>query len=383
MKEVCLVQIVGARPQFVKLAPVSRALARYAHRGVRELIVHTGQHYDVELSQVFFEALALPRATVNLEVGSATHGAQTGVMLERIEAYLLKQQSAAVIVYGDTNSTLAGALAAAKLRIPVAHVEAGLRSFNRAMPEELNRVATDHLADLLLAPTEVAVRNLAQEGLSGRTRHVGDVMYDALLANVAIARQRSRVLQALQLEGTRFGLVTVHRAESTDGEALQRVLALLDEIANTLVPLVFPVHPRTREVIASALAGWRPAGALRLIAPLGPLDMLRLTESAAVVVTDSGGLQKEAFMLGRPCVTLRTETEWLETVTAGANTVVGHDVAAALAAVRRALDGDGLRHAAARGAGQLYGEGRAAQRCAERILELAGVAPGSSDGGAS
>jgi UDP-N-acetylglucosamine 2-epimerase len=350
---------------------------------VRELIVHTGQHYDVELSQVFFEALAIPRATVNLEVGSATHGAQTGVMLERIEAYLLKQPSAAVIVYGDTNSTLAGALAAAKLRIPVAHVEAGLRSFNRAMPEELNRVVTDHLADLLLAPTEVAVRNLAQEGLSGRTRQVGDVMYDAVLANVAIARQRSRVLQTLQLEGTRFGLVTVHRAESTDGAALRRVLALLDELANTLVPLVFPVHPRTREVIASALPSWRPAGALRLIAPLGPLDMLRLTESAAVVVTDSGGLQKEAFMLGRPCVTLRTETEWLETVSAGANTIVGHDVAAALAAVRRALEGDGLRPAAARAAGPLYGEGRAAQRCAERILELAGVAADSSDGGAS
>jgi len=384
MKEVCLVQIVGARPQFMKLAPVSRALARYVHLGVRELIVHTGQHYDPQLSQIFFEELAIPRAAVNLGVGSAAHGAQTGAMLERIEAYLQRQRPAAVIVYGDTNSTLAGALAAAKLHIPVAHVEAGLRSFNRAMPEELNRVVTDHVADLLLAPTDTAVKNLAEEGLGGRTRQVGDVMYEALLANLGVARRDSGILRRLQLEGSLFGLVTVHRAESTRPETLARVLAMLDEIANTLVPLVFPVHPRTREAMDSALTGWRPARALRLIAPLGPLDMLRLTDSAAVVLTDSGGLQKEAFMLGRPCVTLRTETEWLETVSAGANTVVGYDVAAALAAAQRALGAEeGVRQAVARRAGALYGHGQAAQRCVEAILELTGMSRDRVSSGAS
>jgi UDP-N-acetylglucosamine 2-epimerase len=384
MNDVCLVQIVGARPQFIKLAPVSRALARYAQLGVRELIVHTGQHYDPQLSQVFFEELAIPRAAVNLEVGSAAHGAQTGAMLERIEAYLESQQPAAVIVYGDTNSTLAGALAAAKLHIPVAHVEAGLRSFNRAMPEELNRVVTDHVSDLLLAPTDTAVKNLADEGLGARTRQVGDVMYEALLANRAVARRDSGILRRLQLEGSRFGLVTVHRAESTRPETLVRVLAALDAIANTLVPLVFPVHPRTRAAMESALTGWRPAPALRMIAPLGPLDMLRLTESAAVVLTDSGGLQKEAFMLGRPCVTLRAETEWLETVSAGANTVVGHDAAAALAAVQRALGTDaGARQALASRASALYGHGQAAQRCVEAILELTGMSHDSRGSEAS
>jgi UDP-GlcNAc3NAcA epimerase len=376
MKRVRLVQIVGARPQFIKLAPVSRALAAYAARGVSELIVHTGQHYDPLLSEVFFAELAIPRAAVNLEVGSGSHGRQTALMLERIEAYLQDQQPAAVIVYGDTNSTLAGALAAAKLQIPVVHVEAGLRSFNRAMPEELNRVATDHLADLLLAPTQTAAENLRREGLSGRTQVVGDVMYDALLANAAAAQRRSQVLKQLQVGGP-FALATVHRAESTGATVLAQVLALLSEIA-AVVPVVFPVHPRTREAMRSHQPGWRPPPALRLVEPLGPMDMLRLTQAAAVVVTDSGGLQKEAFMLGRPCVTLRSETEWLETVAAGVNRIVGRDTDAALSAVREALArGADWQAAAARRASELYGGGQAAARCVQTILELvdAGTAP--------
>lgn len=371
IKELRLVQIVGARPQFVKLAPVSRALARYRDRGLADLVVHTGQHYDPLLSDVFFEELALPRAAVNLEVGSDTHARQTAAMLERIEAYLLATQPAAVVVYGDTNSTLAGALAAAKLHIPVAHVEAGLRSFNRAMPEELNRTATDHLSELLLAPTEIAVQNLTCEGLATRTRLVGDVMYDALLANVAIAQRRSQVLERLKLGAAPFGLVTVHRAESTEPAVLGRVLELIGEVGRTL-PLLFPVHPRTRAAIHGCLPGWRAPAAVSIIDPLGPLDMLRLTQAASVVITDSGGLQKEAFMLGRPCVTLRRETEWVETVAAGFNCLVGHDVDAALTAVREALTrGAALEQAGAEQARVLYGGGRAAERCAEHIIGLA------------
>jgi len=368
VKSASIVQVVGARPQFIKLAPVSRALR--AHPQVNELIVHTGQHYDPQLSEVFFQELAIPAPAVNLEVGSGAHGQQTAAMLAPLERYLQAQQPQAVIVYGDTNSTLAGALAAAKLRIPVAHVEAGLRSFNRAMPEELNRVATDHLADLLLAPTVAAVTNLAAEGLQARTLLVGDVMYDALLANVVLARQRSQALERLALGGGPFGLVTVHRAESTTAGALARLLPILEQVSR-LVSLLLPLHPRTRDAIRAALPAWRPPATLRVIEPLGPLDMLRVTEAAAVVLTDSGGLQKESFMLGRPCVTLRAETEWVETVSSGANTLVGHDQAAALAAVREALARPAeFQQTTAAAASALYGHGRAAERCVSAVLKL-------------
>ncbi len=368
MNPVRIVQVVGARPQFIKLAPVSRALRD--HPQVSELIVHTGQHYDPQLSQVFFHELSIPEPAVNLEVGSGAHGQQTATMLAKLEHYLQAQQPQAVIVYGDTNSTLAGALAAAKLRIPVAHVEAGLRSFNRAMPEELNRVATDHLADLLLAPTAAAVSNLAAEGLQPRTLLVGDVMYDALLANVALARHRSQAVERLRLATAPFGLVTVHRAESTTAGALETLLPLLEEVSR-LVPLILPLHPRTRDAIRGALPTWQPPAALRIIEPLGPLDMLSVTEAAAVVLTDSGGLQKESFMLGRPCVTLRAETEWVETVSSGANQLVGHDQAAALAAVRDALARPAeFKRTTAAAASALYGQGRAAERCVSAVLRL-------------
>jgi len=232
-----IVQVVGARPQFIKLAPVSRALARHAGSQIDERIVHTGQHYDPQLSEVFFDELQIPHPAVNLGVGSDTQARQTAAMLERLEAYLLGERPDALIVYGDTNSTLAGALAAAKLRIPVAHIEAGLRSFNRDMPEELNRVATDHLSDLLLAPTSSAVENLAREGLESRTHLVGDVMYDALLANITLARERSTIIERLGVGSMPFGLVTVHRAESTIPEVLRQLMDLLGEIAGSLVPL--------------------------------------------------------------------------------------------------------------------------------------------------
>jgi UDP-N-acetylglucosamine 2-epimerase len=370
MKRIRLAQVVGARPQFIKLAPLSR-LIREAHGPqIEELIVHTGQHYDPQLSDVFFQELELPHPFANLGVGSGPHGQQTAAILERIEAFFLDARPDVVVVYGDTNSTLAGALAAVKLRIPVAHVEAGLRSYNRAMPEELNRAATDHLSDLLLAPTEAAMCNLRREGLVARSRLVGDIMYDAVLANAARAQNHSRILETLGIAGRRYGLVTLHRAESTQPTALPVILELLAGIATSLVPLIFPVHPRTRDAMQNLLPRWRPPAELMLIDPLGPLDMLRITAGAAVVLTDSGGLQKEAFMLGRQCVTLRSETEWVETVAAEANTVVGHDAAAATAAVARVLTVNTVTDAGP-SVQELYGHGNAAARCLEEILRLA------------
>jgi len=371
MKRIRLVQVVGARPQFIKLAPLSRVIRESHGREIEELIVHTGQHYDPQLSEVFFQELELPHPSVNLGVGSGPHGQQTAAILARIEAYFLDTQPDVVVVYGDTNSTLAGALAAAKLRMSVAHVEAGLRSYNRAMPEELNRAATDHLSDLLLAPTEAAMRNLGQEGLTARSRLVGDIMYDAVLANAARAQNRSRILDTLDIAGRRYGLVTLHRAESTQPTTLPVMLELLAGIATSLVPLIFPVHPRTRDAVQNLLPQWRPPAELMLIDPLGPLDMLRITAAAAVVLTDSGGLQKEAFMLGRQCVTLRSETEWVETVAAEANTVVGHDAAAATAAVARALVTSGAAAGPKLSVPELYGHGNAAARCLDEILKLA------------
>ncbi|MGH8289036.1 MAG: non-hydrolyzing UDP-N-acetylglucosamine 2-epimerase [Steroidobacteraceae bacterium] len=371
MKALRVVEVVGARPQFVKLASLSRAFAAEARGRVEEIIVHTGQHYDPELSDVFFDELEIPRASVNLEVGSGPHGRQTGAMLERLEAYLVERRPDAVVVFGDTNSTVAGALAAAKLGIPLAHVEAGLRSFNRVMPEEHNRVIADHLSDLLLAPTDAAVRNLRNEGLQERTRLVGDVMYDAVLVNADLARKRSGVLERLRLDSRRYGIVTLHRAENTAAAAIGPMLRILAGIAEAVIPLAFPLHPRTREVIRAHAPEWRPPAGLLLCAPLGPLDMLRLTESAAVVITDSGGLQKEAFMLGRPCITLRSETEWIETVAAGANVLVGGEFEAAVAAARRAVDNPLLPEPNSWRAHELYGQGQASMRCAEKVLALA------------
>src|SRR5262245_12860048 len=373
------VSVVGARPQFVKIAPVSRAIAAHNAAGgppIDDLIVHTGQHYDSGMSDVFFSELEIPAPGVRLGVGSGTHGVQTARMLEGIEALLLERKPDVVVVYGDTNSTIAGALAAVKLHIPLAHVEAGLRSFNRRMPEEVNRVATDHLSDLLLAPTATAMKNLQTEGLAAKAQWCGDVMCDAVLYNVVLARRQSRILETLGLTALGYGVVTIHRAESTEGPVLREILATLDEVARGSIPLVFPVHPRTRRMIEDPAFGWRPSPQLRLVEPLGYLDMLRLVEGARIVLTDSGGLQKEAFFLGRPCVTLRTETEWVETVSAGANVVVGLDRAAILAAVRRWLGGpppplevDAVRPEVA----QHFGAGDTARRIVAAIVDKMGV----------
>jgi UDP-GlcNAc3NAcA epimerase len=334
------VSIVGARPQFVKLAPVSRAMADPAVTGgqaIDDIIVHTGQHYDAGMSDVFFDELEIPRPSVHLGIGSGSHGVQTGRMLEAIEATLIEKKPDFVIIYGDTNSTLAGALAASKLHIPIAHIEAGLRSFNRDMPEEVNRIVADHLSEILFAPTPTAVRNLAAENLSDRTTYSGDVMLDAVLFNSQIAEERSTILTAMKLVGRDFAVATLHRAATTDSDALLELMETLNEIAGT-IPVVFPVHPRTKAKFHEVAAAWKGNADLMLIDPLGYLDMLKLLKHARVVLTDSGGLQKEALFVGTPCITLREETEWPETIDAGGNILVGTTPRKVKAALSHWLD---------------------------------------------
>jgi len=312
-----IVTVVGARPQFIKAAPVSRAL-RKQHT---EILVHTGQHYDNNMSAVFFEELDIPEPDYNLGIGSASHGAQTGAMLAAIEEVLLKERPDWMLVYGDTNSTLAGALAAVKLHIKVAHVEAGLRSFNRLMPEEINRLLTDHVSDLLLCPSQTAADNLKAEGVTRGVHVVGDVMADALAYAVARSAGRSQVLPRLGLTAKKYLLVTIHRAENTDDPG--RITSILSALNDLQETVVFPVHPRTRAVLEKLDCVIQPH--VLLIEPVGYLDMAQLEQSARMILTDSGGIQKEAYWLGVPCVTLRDETEWVETVAAGWNVLAGAD----------------------------------------------------------
>ncbi len=309
--------MIGARPQFVKAAAVSRELRKHA----QEILVHTGQHYDYNMSRAFFDELGLPDPDYNLGVGSGSHGYQTGQMLQRIEEVLVTESPDWVIVYGDTNSTLAGAVAAAKLHIPVAHVEAGLRSYNRRMPEEINRVLTDHVSELLFAPTETAVQNLAREGIVSGVYRVGDVMCDVLSSYAPLAAGRTQLLDRLGVVSKKYLLLTIHRAENTeDPERLRRILGA---ICGCGKKVVFPVHPRTRNALVRfGLSDILAAQEFVDTAPVGYLDMLCLEANAEKVLTDSGGVQKEAYLLGVPCVTLRAETEWVETVNAGWNTLV-------------------------------------------------------------
>ncbi|MDM8527682.1 UDP-N-acetylglucosamine 2-epimerase (non-hydrolyzing) [Anaerolineales bacterium HSG24] len=315
-----ILTIVGARPQFIKSAPVSKALRDAGHE---EFLLHTGQHYDHRMSQIFFEEMGISKPNANLGVGSGLHGQQTGQMLIQIEEILLTEKPDWVLVYGDTNSTIAGALAAIKLHIPVAHVEAGLRSFNREMPEEHNRVLTDHCADLLFCPTQTAVDNLAHEGVSQGVHLVGDTMYDAVLQFSKIAQQQSTILQNLELMPQEYLLATVHRPYNTDvPENLANIISAFLELGE---PVVFPVHPRTRKVIEALDIDIPADKNLRLIEPVGYLDMLMLEQNARMMMTDSGGMQKEAYFFAIPCITLRPETEWVETVETGWNRLVGAD----------------------------------------------------------
>lgn len=342
------VTVVGARPQFIKAAPVSRAL-RQRHV---EVLVHTGQHYDREMSALFFEELAIPRPDYELGVGSGAHGWQTGQMLIRIEDVLVAERPDWVLVYGDTNSTLAGALAAVKLGISTAHVEAGLRSFNRSMPEEHNRVLTDHCADLLLCPTQTAVDLLRAEGVTRSVHLVGDVMYDAALQFAGVARQRSTILQTLGLTPKSYALATLHRPYNTDDpDRLREVLTALVVLG---MPVVFPMHPRTRSRLEDIGNPQFATRNLQFVPPVGYLDMLALEQSAALILTDSGGVQKEAYFFAVPCITLRPETEWTETVAAGWNRLAWGDADAVLAAARRPWP--------ATAPPPIFGDGHAAER---------------------
>jgi len=368
-----LVSIVGARPQFIKIAPMLSSVERRDRHGdlsIDHVIVHTGQHYDPQMSDVFFEELGIPPAAFNLGVGSGRHGSQTGRMLEQIEQVLVQVRPDMVVTYGDTNSTIAGALAAAKLQIPTAHVEAGVRSFNRRMPEEINRVAVDHVSDLLLAPTPTAVANLDKEGLTARAVLTGDLMYDAVLTYWERARERSTILARLGLVPGRYGVVTVHRAENTDDEdRLWRILQALNDAAAQCGRLVFPVHPRTQKLLHSRFPEWSPHAALELIAPVGYLDTLLLVGHARVLLTDSGGRQKEAFFLGCPTVTLRDETEWVETVQWGGNILAGADRNAIRAAVSTWADRFPDGHADfSAGVSAAFGDGHAAERITDALL---------------
>lgn len=329
-----VVSIIGARPQFIKCAPVSRVLRHVAD----EVLVHTGQHYDDSMSGVFFRELGIADPDHHLGIGSGSHGRQTGDMLKGVEDVLLKESPDLVLVYGDTNSTLAGALAAVKLHVPVVHVEAGLRSFNRTMPEEINRVLTDQVSSLLLCPTETAVENLRREGVTEGVYLVGDVMYDALMDSFERARQRSTVLERLGVRPKKYLLATVHRAENTDHiTKLDGIMAALNQLAVPERVVVFPVHPRTRKQLEKL--SFQPSAYLRLIDPVSYLDMVRLESEAQSIVTDSGGIQKEVYWLGVPCITLREETEWVETVASGWNCLVGSATEYIVAAVLSARPG--------------------------------------------
>jgi len=353
-----ILTVVGARPQFIKAAVVSRALAAYeGGAAFREEIVHTGQHYDPAMSDIFFDHLGLAKPAARLELGGGTHGRMTGRMLEALEEEMLARRPDLVLVYGDTNSTLAGALAAAKLQIPVAHVEAGLRSFNRAMPEEINRVLADHLAAWLFCPTKAAVANLQKEGLTTGLHLVGDVMFDAALFFGQAAEKESRLLDTLGLKEKSFLLVTVHRQENTDNPArLAGLITAFESLAAGGETLVWPLHPRLR----ARLAGWTAPKGVMVIEPASFLDMLRLERGARVILTDSGGVQKEAYFHKTPCVTLREETEWVETVAAGWNQLAGCEPDRIKKAAAEAVPGGVIDE---------YGDGHASREVA-RVLAV-------------
>jgi UDP-GlcNAc3NAcA epimerase len=323
---------------------------------MKEVIVHTGQHYDENMSAVFFAEMEIPHPDYHLGIGSGTHGTQTGKMLESIEKVLLKERPDCVVVFGDTNSTLSGALAAVKLHIPVAHVEAGLRSFNRRMPEEINRVLTDHASDVLFAPTHVAVKNLQDEGIPTEKIHfVGDVMYDIAIYYSAIAEKKSNIMEQMNISSGKYVLATIHRAENTDD--FTRLEAIFEglRLVGREIPVILPLHPRTRRALKSTGLHEKMDGSIRLIDPIGYLDMVMLEKNASLITTDSGGVQKEAFFYRVPCVTLRDETEWVELVDLGWNRVIRPDNNSKIAnEILSALDSRGDE-------GTPYGEGRAAE----------------------
>jgi UDP-GlcNAc3NAcA epimerase len=357
-----ILTIIGARPQVIKAAMVSRTILEHNRRGadphIVEEIIHTGQHYDENMSRVFFEQMQIPEPVMNLHAGNGMHGEMTGQMLTLIEKEIVARKPNWVLVYGDTNSTLAGALAAAKLHVPVAHVEAGLRSFNKRMPEEINRILTDHVSAMLFCPSNAAVANLKNEGITRGVHQVGDVMYDAALLFGEIAARESTILCDLGLTPKEYLLATVHRAENADDPArLQDIMAAFEELARTQT-VIFPVHPRTRVKLVGLTS---PPSGLRLVEPVSFLDMVQLEKHARCILTDSGGVQKEAYFHGVPCVTLRDQTEWVETVKAGWNQVVGAATDKIIAAVTQVNLGATIPE---------YGQGRSAELVLSFLVEM-------------
>lgn len=348
-----IITIVGARPQFIKAAPVSKTL-RTEHE---EIIIHTGQHYDANMSDIFFNELKIPRPDYNLEIGSGSHGMMTGRMLEKLEEIYLKEKPDFVLVYGDTNSTLAGALAASKLLIPVIHIEAGLRSFNKAMPEEQNRILTDHISDLLLVPTEDAIKNLTNEGIKKGIHNVGDVMYDAVLMFKEIAKSKSGLLKELDVNSGEYILTTIHRAENTND--INRLRNMIEALNESREKIILPLHPRTKKFIEGYGLNFNEN--IKVIDPIGYLEMLMLEENSKMIVTDSGGVQKEAYFMGKPCITMRDETEWVETVACGWNVVVGTDKNKILDNIRN-FKPTSIQQA-------IFGDGNAAQKILNIINE--------------
>lgn len=373
-----IVSIVGARPQFIKAAAVSRAIKEFnigrnrADSRIKEMIVHTGQHYDYNMNDIFFKELKLKRPDYNLNVGSCSQGKQTALMLERIEEVLRKERPKVVLVYGDTNSTVAGALAAKKLHILLGHVEAGLRSYNMDMPEEVNRAIVDRISDFLFCPSKVAVKNLSLEGIRNSKSNnfpqvflVGDVMYDSILFYLEIAKRHSNILKAQSLIPKKYYLATVHRAENTDDNTrLKSIFDSLNNIADNKATVVFPIHPRTKKAI-SLLKIKRPAKALKIIEPVSYLDMLMLEKNARTILTDSGGVQKEAYFLKVPCITLRDETEWSETLNAGVNVLTGANKGKINRALNRLVRLNTRQP-------QPYGDGKASKRIVDIVSSLVG-----------
>jgi len=351
-----IVTVVGARPQFVKASVVSRALVH--HPEISEILVHTGQHYDKGMSDVFFDELGIPAAKYHLGIGGGTHGQNTGRMIEAIEKVLLEEKPDSVLVYGDTDSTLAAAVAAVKLMIPIAHVEAGLRSFNREMPEEINRILTDHSSTVLFAPTDIAVRNLLREGIaSHRIHQTGDVMYDATLHYASIASQKSTILTNLGITPGSYILATVHRKENTDSP--ERLSNIFQGLGRSKYKIILPLHPRTSQKVRQF--GITIPQNIIIIEPVGYLEMLNLERNSYKIATDSGGVQKEAYFLQIPCITMREETEWLELVEAGANVLVGSDPEAIHGALCQDMEVGNL---------PLYGNGDAGRQIAFKLAQI-------------
>jgi len=360
-----ILTIVGARPQFIKAGALSRAIALHNAAGniqIQEKIVHTGQHYDHNMSRVFFEELSIPEPDYNLEIGSASHGRQTGCMLERLENVFLTEKPDVVVVYGDTNSTLAGALAAAKLHIPVAHIEAGLRSFNKKMPEEVNRVLTDHVSHFLFCPTQQAIDNLMREGIVDRVYSVGDIMYDSMCFYLVNLGEECSHFERYGLYKNSYVLATIHRAENTDNESKLAEIFLALELISDKYPVVLTLHPRTRERMDRYCI--TSSDRIHILEPVSYLEMIKLECNAFAIVTDSGGVQKEAFFVQRPCITLREETEWVETVSCGANILCGTSCSKIVDAFALLSVSSGSENFA----GEPYGDGQSSKRILNYLL---------------